>query len=65
MVTIDLPGHGHTPMSHEQPMDPKALAIAVFETMNELGFDTFDVVGNSLGGWIALEMAAMKPSKTR
>ncbi len=62
VVTIDLPGHGHTPMSHEQPMDPKALAIAVFETMNELGFDTFDVVGNSLGGWIALEMAAMKPS---
>lgn len=62
VVTVDLPGHGLTPMDETQPMDPKALANSVFATMNTLGFEKFHVVGNSLGGWIALEMAAMDPS---
>ncbi|MEI6844550.1 MAG: alpha/beta hydrolase [Actinomycetes bacterium] len=62
VITIDLPGHGETPMDTSQPMDPKGLAITVLETMHELGFDRFDVVGNSLGGWISLEIAAMKPA---
>lgn len=62
VVTVDLPGHGLTPMDETQPMDPKALANSVFATMETLGLERFHVVGNSLGGWIALEMAAMNPS---
>ena len=62
LVMIDLPGHGKTPMDVAQPMDPKSLAAAVFETMHSLGIAKFHVVGNSLGGWIALEMAAMNSS---
>ena len=62
VVTVDLPGHGSTPMDETQAMDPQGLATSVFETMNSLGFERFHVVGNSLGGWIALEMAAMNPS---
>lgn len=62
VVTLDLPGHGLTPMDETQPMDPKALAQSVFDTMDSLGFTRFHVVGNSLGGWIALEMAAMHPT---
>lgn len=61
VVTVDLPGHGLTPMDESQPMDPKALAQSVFATMDSLGIARFHVVGNSLGGWIALEMAAMNP----
>lgn len=61
VVTVDLPGHGHTPMDETQPMDPQALAQSVFATMQSLGIEKFHVVGNSLGGWIALEMAAMRP----
>ncbi|HEX7404430.1 MAG TPA: alpha/beta hydrolase [Candidatus Nanopelagicaceae bacterium] len=61
VVTVDLPGHGKTPMDRSQPMDPQALAKAVIATMQSHGFNHFHVVGNSLGGWIALEMAAMKP----
>ena len=57
VVTVDLPGHGFT------PMDPQSLAASVFATMNSLGLKRFHVVGNSLGGWIALEMAAMNPSQ--
>jgi pimeloyl-ACP methyl ester carboxylesterase len=62
VVTVDLPGHGLTPMDETQPMDPKALASSVLATMQSLGFDRFHVVGNSLGGWIAFELAAMTPS---
>lgn len=62
VVTVDLPGHGLTPMDETQPMDPKELAKSVFATMQSLGFERFHVVGNSLGGWIALEMAATKTS---
>ena len=65
VVTVDLPGHGLTPMDETQPMDPAALATCVLATMQSLGFDRFHVVGNSLGGWIALEMAAMTPSAIR
>lgn len=60
VVTVDLPGHGFTAMDEAQPMDPRSLAESVFETMNSLGIAKYHVVGNSLGGWIALEMAAMK-----
>jgi pimeloyl-ACP methyl ester carboxylesterase len=62
VVMVDLPGHGMTPLDMTQPMDPKALATSVIETMHSLGIAKFHVVGNSLGGWIALEMAAMNPS---
>jgi pimeloyl-ACP methyl ester carboxylesterase len=63
VITIDLPGHGQTSMSPEQEMDPVSLAQAVLETMDSEGIERFHVVGNSLGGWIALEMAAMRPQR--
>jgi pimeloyl-ACP methyl ester carboxylesterase len=63
VVTVDLPGHGKTPLNSMQPMDPLGLAQSVFETLTHLGYTKFHVVGNSLGGWIALEMAAMNPTK--
>ena len=62
VVTVDLPGHGRTPLNAHQLMDPVGLAESVFETLRSLGLDRFHIVGNSLGGWIALEMAAMNPS---
>lgn len=61
IVMVDLPGHGKTPMDESQQMDPYSLAKSVFETMESLGIQRFHIVGNSLGGWIALEMAAMHP----
>ena len=64
-ITVDLPGHGKSPMNFAQPMDPKSLAELVFRNMDELGIDKFHVVGNSLGGWIALEMAALKPERIK
>ena len=58
VITVDLPGHGETELPPETDMSPKALADYVFETMDSFSIDKAHVVGNSLGGWTAFEMAA-------
>ncbi len=63
VITIDLPGHGNSPYDPGQHMEPVALAHLVFKNMHELGYTRFHIAGNSLGGWIALEMAAMNPEQ--
>ncbi|CAB4873929.1 MAG: alpha/beta fold hydrolase [Actinobacteria bacterium] len=64
VITVDLPGHGRSRYSKGQLMHPKALGENVFETVKNLyGIDSFHVAGNSLGGWVALEMAAAHPDR--
>ncbi|HUW87984.1 MAG TPA: alpha/beta fold hydrolase [Candidatus Paceibacterota bacterium] len=63
VVTLDLPGHGKSPIDKDQPMDPESLGDAVIRTMHHLKFEKFHSVGNSLGGWISLEMAAKYPER--
>ena len=65
VVTVDLPGHGRTAYSPGQPMDPTSLAHLVTENLHTLGIDEFHLVGNSLGGWICLEMAASYPENVK
>lgn len=56
-VAIDLPGFGETPPLAAQ-VEPSAanLAAAVHERCLQLGIERPHVAGNSLGGWVALEM---------
>lgn len=64
VITVDLPGHGQTPMDKAAAMDPRSLGTAIFESIrSDFGIEIFHVVGNSLGGWIALEMAAAQPDR--
>ncbi len=64
VITVDLPGHGKTPLNPLQPMDPQSLGRAIFETIeNTFGVKDFHLAGNSLGGWISLEMAALNPER--
>jgi pimeloyl-ACP methyl ester carboxylesterase len=65
VVAVDLPGHGDTPLIKGAPMDPHSLALTTLHEMAELGFESFHVVGNSLGGWIALEMASTAPERVK
>jgi pimeloyl-ACP methyl ester carboxylesterase len=66
IVAIDLPGHGLSPLSEDQPMDPKSLARLVVKNLErEFGVDTFHVVGNSWGGWVGLEIAALFPDRVQ
>ena len=52
-----LPGHaGGPPLARE--LDGALLADAVEQAMDEAGFETAHVTGNSLGGYVALQLAA-------
>lgn len=59
VIAIDLPGFGRSPaLPSEITPTPGALAGAVAALLDELGHETVHVAGNSLGGWVALELAA-------
>jgi pimeloyl-ACP methyl ester carboxylesterase len=57
VLAIDLPGFGVAPPLPDG-VEPNAvnLAAAVREAATELGFERPHVAGNSLGGWVALEL---------
>jgi pimeloyl-ACP methyl ester carboxylesterase len=56
VIALDLPGFGESPLLAETPT-PWALAAAVTRLCREIGIERPHVAGNSLGGWVALEMA--------
>jgi pimeloyl-ACP methyl ester carboxylesterase len=65
VITVDMPGHGETPFIEGSAMDPHSLALVVLNEMSELGFESFHLVGNSLGGWVSLEMASTAPARVK
>ncbi len=58
VIALDLPGFGASPMPPPgTPPGIEALTSLVAEFIDELGLERPHVAGNSLGGWIALELA--------
>jgi pimeloyl-ACP methyl ester carboxylesterase len=58
VVTVDLPGFGGSPASNGGgPVTPARLAAMVAAGLAEAGIVRPHVAGNSLGGWVALELA--------
>lgn len=64
LVQADLLGHGRSPALPEGA-DLDAMAEAALALGTELGWSTFDVVGHSLGGRVALCMRALAPDRVR
>ena len=56
VLALDLPGHGAEPPLVDS--SPAALAAAVADRLAREGIDRPHVAGNSLGGWVALELGA-------
>lgn len=66
VYAIDLPGHGEAPLIGETGFEPQSLAQSIVDLMeSSYGIQEFHVAGNSLGGWIALEMAAVAPDRVK
>jgi pimeloyl-ACP methyl ester carboxylesterase len=57
VVALDLPGFGAAPPLAGSPPTVDALADAVEADLDAAGLDGVHLAGNSLGGWIALELA--------
>jgi pimeloyl-ACP methyl ester carboxylesterase len=62
VIALDLPGFGLSALlpAHVEPA-PAALAATIDELLDDLGIRHPHVVGNSLGGWVALELADIRP----
>jgi pimeloyl-ACP methyl ester carboxylesterase len=56
LVLVDLPGHGASPL-RDGVLGVAELTASVEHLLSELGLERPVVVGNSLGGAIALELA--------
>jgi pimeloyl-ACP methyl ester carboxylesterase len=61
-IFIDLPGHGNSPLEN-MPDKPSVawLADQVISTLDQLGINSFSIVGHSMGGYVALEVKRLMP----
>jgi pimeloyl-ACP methyl ester carboxylesterase len=65
VLAIDLPGFGHSPpLPAGMAPTAEALADAVERELDAAGLARAHVAGNSLGGWIALELARRGRART-
>lgn len=70
LVLIDLPGWGDSPSPAEggwvgRAPDVDDYAQTVLDVLRSLGYHRWNVVGHSLGGFIALHLGAIEPTATR
>jgi pimeloyl-ACP methyl ester carboxylesterase len=62
VVTLDLPGFGFSPMP-AQEISISGYARLLDRLLGELGIDAAAVIGNSMGGFIAAELAIAFPQR--
>jgi pimeloyl-ACP methyl ester carboxylesterase len=62
VVAMDLPGFGHSPMPRE-PISIAGYARLIDGLLGELGLPAAAVVGNSMGGFVAAELAIAVPER--
>jgi pimeloyl-ACP methyl ester carboxylesterase len=65
VIAIDLPGFGDSDKPVGAPYDARYFAGAVVELLDALGIDRAHLIGNSLGGRVALEAGLRAPERVR
>jgi pimeloyl-ACP methyl ester carboxylesterase len=64
VIAVDLHGHGRTALG-ERPISTIDMGDDMAAILRELGKDQVDVLGYSLGGGVALRLAAQHPAMVR
>ncbi len=64
VIAIDLQGHGRT-ADIDRPIDVRLMADDIAALIDHLKLDRPDLVGYSLGGGVAMQMAFKHPTKIR
>ncbi len=61
VILVDLAYHGRSP--HAGGLSHSSQARAIFNTLDNLGIAQFRVIGHSLGGKVAMQMALLEPQR--
>jgi len=64
VIAVDLHGHGRTALG-DRPINLPAIGDDIAAVVKQLGHDTVDVLGYSLGGGVALRLAIQHPEVVR
>jgi pimeloyl-ACP methyl ester carboxylesterase len=65
LLLVDLPGHGQSPLQRKTNYSHDNLANLLWEFVDDIRVGDLIIVGHSLGGNLALRMAAMRPEKIK
>ena len=65
VVALDLPGFGESDKPIGAPYDAPYLARALFDLMDELDLEKAHLVGNSMGGRVAIESGLVQRDRVR
>jgi len=63
VIALDLPGFGESDKPIGAPYDAAWFSRSIFGLMDELGLDRAPLVGNSMGGRVALEAGLLEPGR--
>lgn len=63
MIRVDLPGFGQTPLATMPDPRPQKRAEFILQIADELGISRFAVLGHSMGGPVAIHLAANYPER--
>jgi len=61
VISVDLRNHGDSP--HRQQMDLASMAADIVELMDDLHIDSATLIGHSLGGKVAMQVALNCPAR--
>lgn len=53
---VDLPGHGQSLLADHPYQNLTDVALKISELLDELSIEAFNVIGHSMGGYVALEL---------
>jgi pimeloyl-ACP methyl ester carboxylesterase len=65
VIAIDLPGFGESDKPLSASYDAPYFAAAVSALLDGLGIESADLIGNSMGGRVALEAGLLYPERVR
>lgn len=63
VVAVDLPGFGRTPIADGDPLTMQGYVDFVLAAVDALGWETFTLHGNSMGGLVGTLLAADHPDR--
>ena len=64
VIGVDMQGHGRTPLG-SRPFDLRAMGADMDKVLGTLGYGAVDVVGYSMGGGVAFQLAVQHPERVR